>query len=677
VTSAVIASAIAAALLSGGCNSSRLIGAVCPGADGGTPIDASCGDDGGTDASTGTTLAVGLDRSGASLLDADLAVGGASLAPVLRLRGERATAAGWPSEAGAMPVLAPGGGMAALSLGAPFTDGTRAVGLGAGLAFAAAEPAVGAVGADDFALEIVLRAAAPVEIVDKQAGGVGWSLSSSSTGELSLFLRDATGGAAEILSAALPAGAWAHCVFWVSRAAGGRADCDGRAGALMALPANLGTLDSTGTLGLGGGATRVAFLALYRAAPGALGAAAGWQVASARRFAALTGARPEIARGSALPAPGLRDGPAYLDLQAAAGAPRRLFLVGPDWPRVACRTDVAGAFACGFLSEPRRTRAVPASAAGWTARELAIAAPAASTATLADDGPGFEALVPSVTAAVHALSVMRNETDASQTFSFFARARASGRVAAVAGARGATIFDVAAGAVVSAPAGVRASIEPWGDGVFRCAITFEGAQVVAELGLHLLDAAGVEVFAGDGATAAIEVAGLQLDVGLVSAASLQVGAIQPGDRLTFVGDDGNLPTGSAVTIGMRVLLPAGARITDQAVLNLNRDGTFDDQVQLFVRGDLGLMKFWGLRGADTYWTFDHPTPMTDGKVHEVRAGWDPTTARVELDGVPRVMQTLMPNGAPFLLNRIDVGFSALSSGALEGLVGGLTIGAAP
>jgi hypothetical protein len=669
----VIASAIAAALVLGasGCRSSRLIGAVCPGPSGGTPIDAGCGGgDGGSDAPPGTTLAAGLDRSGASLLDVGLAVGGATLAPALRLRGERATAAGWPSEDGA--VLAPGGGTADLSLGAPFTDDTRAVGLGAGLGFAAADSAVGAVGTEDFALEIVLRTAAtPVEILDKQSGGTGWSLSSGSTGALSLFVRDAAGTSVEIASTPLPAGAWAHCLFWVSRAAGGRADCDARAGTLVPVPAALGTLDSAGTLGVGGGATRVAFVAIYR---GALGAASGWQTASARRFATLTGARPEIARGSALPAPGLRDGAAYVDLQATAGGPRRLFLVGPDWPRVACRTDVEGKRACGFLSEPRRTRNAPASASAWTARELTIGA---GQGVLADDGPAFEALVPSAVTGLHELVLVRDEIVASQTFSFFARARSGARLAAVAGTR-AAVFDLAAGTVVSTtPATLRATIEPWGDGVFRCAIAFLGAEKAAALGVRLLDAAGNATFAGDGATPALDVAFLQLDVGLVFAASPPVGAIQPADRLTFVGDDGNLPVGNATTIGLRVLMPPGARLTDQAILNLNRDGSFEDQVQLFVRGDMGLTKFWGLWGGETYWTFDHPASMVDGKVHDLRVGWDATTARIDLDGVPRSQPTLLPNNAPFLLNRIEIGFSTQSSGSLEGLVGGLTIGAPP
>ena len=42
------------------------------------------------------------------------------------------------------------------------------------------------------------------------------------------------------------------------------------------------------------------------------------------------------------------------------------------------------------------------------------------------------------------------------------------------------------------------------------------------------------------------VGGLQLDTGLVYAGSLLTDDAQDGDELTFVGDDGNLPTTTAV-----------------------------------------------------------------------------------------------------------------------------------
>jgi hypothetical protein len=674
----VIAHAIAAVSFVAGCGvSARSIGAVCPGPDGGTPIDASCGGDGGPEASpTGTTLAVGLDRSGTSLLDERLAVGGATVPAALRLRGEQANDTQWPSQTGG--ALARGAGAVGLDQVAPFTDGTRAVRLGTGVGYAAAEPSVGAVGADDFALEVILRATPAGSVADKlRTGGPGWTLASRETGQLVLTVLDAS-SAVDIVSEPLPTGAWIHCLYWVSRSAGGRADCDGRAGTLATVPANLGTLDGPTPLSVGGGAgvAHVAFLALYRTAPGGLGAAAAWQSASARRFAALTGALPSVARGSALPLPGLRDGVAYLDLdrQPASGPERRVFLVGPDWPRVACRTDVAGAHACGFLSEPRRTRGVPASPSGWTSREL-VTFPAG--ALLPEDGPPFYALAPSPVVGPHVLSVVRDEIVAAQVFSFFTRTESFlSHVGVVAGTRGMAVFDVGMGRVVSAPAGVRATIERWGEGLYRCSIAFDGGQKAAELGIHLLDGGGNELAAGDGTTPALWVAGLQLDVGLVYAGSLLAADTQLGDRLTFVGDDGNLPAGITGEMDVRVLLPAGPRLTDQAIINLNRGGTFDDQVQLSVVGnDKGFTKFWALRGGDTYWTVDHPTPVVDGLLHTLRAGWDSTTARVDLDGVVRSQALLLPNDAPFPLNRVDVGFSGQSSGALEGLVGALRIGA--
>src|SRR5205085_2622755 len=122
------------------------------------------------------------------------------------------------------------------------------------------------------------------------------------------------------------------------RAAGGRADCDARPGTLAALPP-LGSLDVNGPTfitfspGTESGA-ELAYLALYRMAPGGLGDAATWQAVSARRFAALTGVLPKIANGTAVPKPGIRDDVAFLDMQATGNGPRRLFLVGPDWPRV-------------------------------------------------------------------------------------------------------------------------------------------------------------------------------------------------------------------------------------------------------------------------------------------------------------------------------------------------------
>ncbi len=124
-----------------------------------------------------------------------------------------------------------------------------------------------------------------------------------------------------------------------------------------------------------------------------------------------------------------------------------------------------------------------------------------------------------------------------------------------------------------------------------------------------------------------------------------------------------------------MLLPEGPRLTAQAVLNLNRGGTFENQVELYITGDTGLLKFWGLSDGAAHWAFSHPSSPLDGLRHAVEAHWGPTSADLSLDGVPATQDALIANDSPFSLDRIDVGFSSKSSGSLEGLVAGIEIGA--
>jgi hypothetical protein len=650
-----------------GCTKSAyVIGALCPAGDAGGSVDPRCATPGPV------TFSVALDRSGASLLDDPLTLPSGPVAATFRLRGEHATATAWPVEpAGA---LARGAGVPGIGVAAPFTDGTLAVGLAAAApTFVAADATVGAVGADDFALEIVLRAAAGTTLLDKRAGATGWSLATDAAGHVVLTLDDADPThLVQVASEPLTAGAWYDCMAWVSHAGFARVDCDGRdRGALVTLPA-LGTLDSSAILAVGGGAAAsVAYVAIYRLPSTALGSGADWLAADVRRFAELTGAWPSVAGGNAAPVPGLRDSAAYLDLQAQAGAPRHLFLVGPDWPRVACRTDAAGTYDCGFLSEPQRMRGLPADPLAWQATALTLGAGAVP---FLDGEPRFAALVPSTAAAGHGLSLTGAFGAARQILSVFAHADGgASRLGLSAGNAGTATFDVVAGTVVSAPAAVAATIEPWGNGVFRCAYAFDALDGPTPYAVDVLDATGAATFAGDGATPAFDVAGLQLDIGLAHTSSLLGADPEPADHLTFAADHGNLPATAAVSVELRVLLPPGPRLTDQAVLNINRDGSFDDQVQLFVRGDLGRLTFWGLSGGATHWTFDHPASLLDGLRHAVDAEWDATSARLVVDGVPATQAAIISNAQPFALDRIDVGFSLASSGALEGLVAGLRI----
>jgi hypothetical protein len=623
--------------------------------------------------SSDLSFALDLDQTGASHLKSELTLAGGSIDAALRFRGETATAQDWPSDQGAL--LVKSAGVPVVQLEAPFTDGTRALGFATNSATYVAQNAEpGAVDSDDFALELVLRAVPGASIIGKRDGRAGWSVALAATGALTLDVSDEQ-RTLQVSSEPLTPRAWYHGLFWASRAAGGQAYCNGRAGAAVELSA-LGSLGSAATLTVGGGApetndsSELAHFSLFRAPAGGLGAASTWDAVSRRRFAELTGVSPRVARGSVLPKAGLRGSAAYLDLQRGISASRRLFLIGADWPRVTCRADAAGVRDCGYLSEPKRTRWLKPRASDWSASGLTVAA---DSALFADGEQSMAGLVPSAQQAPHTLSVTGTYGGARQALSFFARAEQGQLVGVSVSGLAQAVFDVAAGSVLSAPAGARASVEAWGDGLFRCAVSFEPDPGPLTYELELLGSADAQPFAGDGSNAWLDLAGLQLDVGEAYAGSLLAADNQAGDQLSFVGDDGNLPMGTTVVERFRVLLPEGPRLTDQAVLNFNRGGEFENQVQLYVTGDTSELKFWGLSGGDTHWAFTHPVSPSDGLRHQIEASWSPGSATLSVDGSALTKKALLANEPPFALDRIDVSYSANSSGSLEGLVAGIEI----
>jgi hypothetical protein len=660
--------------------------------DGGVPTagpDAS----GPSAVSFSAPLASGANSTGTSNLSDTLILGegvdggsdaSAPVTVILRLRGETATATSWPSDQGVSLAIPAGGNAPNVGLSAPFSDSTRAVALAAtepSYVAASSDAAIGDIGNDDAAFELVFRAEPGQIIAAKGASGStnsGWALTTSSVpagtaasalgsgGNLLLDLSDGQ-QLVEVSSEPLTADAWYHCMLWLSHDAGARIDCNGDGGNLTDIHL-LGSLASTTTsLSIGGVSSvsadslQVAYLSVFRAASGTtLGTPDAWLETSRQRFAALTGVLPAVALGTALPNTGLRGSTAYVDL--ADGSGRHLFLVGADWPRVACRTDSSGRF-CGYLSERARGRLLPPDPSGWTTSEVTVNANYAAGGGAAQD-----------------------------VLSFYARAETGHLLGVQVSGQNEAVFDLSA-LSASSPAGVGTTIEPWGAGLVRCAYTFKNAiagPVTFEL--HLLDSSpSGEPFAGDGQSAWVDVAGLQVDVSTFYPRSLVGADAQLADQLVFIANDGNLPKGSSVSISLQVLLPAGPRLDDQAILNLNFQDDYTNQVDLYVTGATGdqdaggsanTLEFSGLLPGPTalaqpttLWAFNNFTSVIDGNRHSIRAEWTPRAASVWVDQMQPATEALLVSGAmqpP--LDRMEVGFSVNSSGPLEGLVSSIAVG---
>jgi len=124
---------------------------------------------------------------------------------------------------------------------------------------------------------------------------------------------------------------------------------------------------------------------------------------------------------------------------------------------------------------------------------------------------------------------------------------------------------------------------------------------------------------------------------------------------------------------MRVILPPGRRLLDQAVVNINRAGDQNDSIDLFVNGQSANFEFRGRSASQTSWAFIHPLTALDGIAHSLVADWGGPTVDLSVDGVLASHRASTSTAPPAVLDRIDVGFSLHSSGYLQGLVAGLQI----
>jgi hypothetical protein len=101
-------------------------------------------------------------------------------------------------------------------------------------------------------------------------------------------------------------------------------------------------------------------------------------------------------------------------------------------------------------------------------------------------------------------------------------------------------------------------------------------------------------------------------------------------------------------------------------VNANFAGRYDQQINLFVSPQDGGINFWGLQGAATPWQFSSPAQVTDGAVHQVVASVGPSGAALSVDGKSTAAPAERYDTT--VLDRVEIGMSTSSSGALTGIV---------
>jgi hypothetical protein len=126
-----------------------------------------------------------------------------------------------------------------------------------------------------------------------------------------------------------------------------------------------------------------------------------------------------------------------------------------------------------------------------------------------------------------------------------------------------------------------------------------------------------------------------------------------------------------------VLLPAGARLVDQAIVDLNFEEQYDNQLDLYLTGAQSTLEFLGLQGGTTLWAFNDSSSLVDGNRHSIAARWSPASASVWVDQMPApaAETSLAPGHGLPVVDRLDVGFSVNSSGYLQGLLSNVELAA--
>jgi hypothetical protein len=370
----------------------------------------------------------------------------------------------------------------------------------------------------------------------------------------------------------------------------------------------------------------------------------------------------------------MRSSGAYIDMSPVDTPElRRLHPVGAHWPRVVCRPAGNDPRLCGLLVEGASSRQIAAARFTldqWNQAEVGVLR-----------GPGLGAvgssslfgLAPSTTNGAHTLSFDLTFADGPAVLSLFARP-VSGKLlrADVPGVASAT-FDVSKATVIDSSGTRVVSAEPWGDGLVRLSYSFDIAPGPGSLQLTLLADDGAAAFAGNGEVA-LEAGDVELRFRQFSTPLPMLEPIQAADLLVFPAGNGNFPAGGSFGIDAEFWLPAAPLIADVALVNANFATQYEQQINLFVIGPQRNVRFGSLLAKDRPWTVtDTSTMVTDGELHQVRATVANGEATLVVDGV-----TTRGDAKPYdtsMLDRIEVGASKNSSGALTGILRHVSIAA--
>ena len=542
----------------------------------------------------------------------------------------------------------------------------------------------GQVTTEDFALEALGHLsdiALTGTIATTRDLGVGWFFYQS-TIKFKLRVQDA-GANATVESGALAPG-WYYVLVLVDRSGFAQFYVNGVAsGAAVDVSGVTLTIDSGIPLNMGGRATalpftgNLAYLAMWKKVA--------WLTShlnpdtAAERFSLVSGAWPQIAKGTADPSIKTRAYVKYLT-KVESGV-TRLYPVGGEWLELGQRIDGNGETVTGYNVEPQDentfTRSEDFNHVDWTKTRCTLD----NNGAVAPDGvQTADGIIGTIANNSHFVEQNGGAAAAEDILSVWAKKGNKDWLflSSLANPNTHSYFNLdTCTPGTLGPGATAAYMEDWGDDWCRCILVYPGAAVHPHQ-IGPADDDNDSTFVGDGLTVNTWIWGAgHSDEGLGYPTSYiyttAAGATRLKDQLRTVADDGNLGgVGSELrgTIEFDFLVPNMDRTVTTYFFNISDGGAAADMIEIKLNSadqiEVKMTATAGLNGDVT-----STTTVTDGIRHRCRLTWKESDLRLYIDGLLEARDTACD--VPDNLDRINIGMDAGGSAQLSGLISNLKV----
>ncbi len=403
----------------------------------------------------------------------------------------------------------------------------------------------------------------------------------------------------------------------------------------------------------------IAYCAMYKSSGWFAGGATNatqWEAFARERTAYLAGTIPEIPYGNTAPTTQTRSVSGMLD-KISSGV-RTMYLMGPNWPRVCYRQEAAGGeYLAGLLMEYAATNLFLRSNAlsngtAWAYTNVGIPAAAAagvapcqaSSNNTSNDARAYD-IVASAVNGRHYISQACTLTASTYIASIWAKAGNRNWLAinnATLGV-GAT-FDLANGVVGTTTGACTPKIEAWGNGWYRCWISFTGTAAAHTFEYGAANDTGDTNYAGDAATTSsiffapqVELfgtwyAGIAPTSWIYTTSSSRT---RNADRLDYtLGNVAALVATSAQVLGKPQTINGGGSGSIVMGLSATLAGSFQTNAASMFIDTTGFEAInWIYSGGVQQAKVIGTTNLYDGEIHAVICNNDTNYAGLKVDGV--------------------------------------------